>query len=201
MLTRRAFTLIEMLTTVAVLIIVLGLMVSLARYVRNQSANQFTADLLRDLDAAVRRYADHNAGQLPPVTPLIPDAGPVPDEITLHRMARRNNEDFVRALKEYFVPPHEADHGTSPPPDATQPTPASSPIADTASREFGELPISIYDEVTLRDAWGDPIVFMAHDNAAIGMASRQHPSFFFSAGPDHRYLTRDDNLYSYEAAR
>jgi type II secretory pathway pseudopilin PulG len=188
MLLRRAFTIIEMLTTVAVLIIVLGLMVSLARYVRNKSANGFTADLLRDLDTAVRRYADHNAGQLPPVTPLIPDNGSVPDELSLHRAARRNNEEFVRALKDYFTPPHS----TSTPSQPTNPEAAS---------DFGQLPISIYDEVTLRDAWGDPIVFMAHDNAHIGMASRDHPSFFFSAGPDHKYLTRDDNLYSYEAAR
>ena len=188
MLRRRAFTILEMLTTVAVLIIVLGLMVSLARYVRNKSANQFTADLLRDLDAAVRRYADHNAGQLPSVTPLIPDGAPVPDELSLHRAARQNNEEFVRALKNYITPAHS----TTAPSEHTNP--------DTTS-DFGQLPISIYDEVTLRDAWGDPIVFMAHDNAHIGMASRDHPSFFFSAGPDHKYLTRDDNLYSYEAAR
>jgi type II secretory pathway pseudopilin PulG len=190
---RRAFTLIEMLTTVAVLIIVLGLMVSLARYVRDQSANQLTADLLRKLDAAVRRYADHNAGQLPAVTPLIPEGRPAPDEIALHHTARINNEEFVRALKEFFAPPR--------PVKATSDAENSPTISTDLSTEFGELPISIYDEVTLRDAWGDPIVFMSHDNAAIGMASRDHPSFFFSAGPDHKYLTRDDNLYSYEAAR
>src|SRR5260370_12183117 len=96
----RGFTIIEMLTTVAVLIIVLGLMVSLARYVRDQSANQLTAGLLRKLDAAVRRYADRNGGQLPRVEPLIPDGGRVPDEATLHRTARRNNEAFVHALPE-----------------------------------------------------------------------------------------------------
>jgi len=96
-------------------------MVSLGRYVRNKSANQFTGDLLRDLDVAVRRYAEHNGGQLPPVTPLIPEGGPVPDELTLHHTARRNNEEFVRALKVYIVParPGEkantSDNGKSPP--------------------------------------------------------------------------------------
>jgi type II secretory pathway pseudopilin PulG len=196
---RGAFTLIEMLTTVAVLIIVLGLMVSLARYVRDQSANQLTADLLRKLDAAMWRYVDKNH-HLPEVTPLIPDSGGEWDEITLHHTARRNNEEFVRALREYFIPPRSDAHGNTP--DKPKPAAGSGTalLADP-SNEFGELPISIYDEVTLRDAWGDPIVFMAHDNAAIGMASREHPSFFFSAGPDHRYLTRDDNLYSYEADR
>src|SRR5947209_2775714 len=91
----RGFTIIEMLTTVAVLIIVLGLMVSLARYVRDQSANQLTAALLRRLDAAVRRYADRNGGQLPVVEPLIPPATRLPDEPTLLRRARTNNEQFI----------------------------------------------------------------------------------------------------------
>jgi type II secretory pathway pseudopilin PulG len=189
--TRRAFTLIEMLTTVAVLIIVLGLMVSLARYVRDQSANQVTADLLRQLDAAVRLYASHNNDQLPVVTLLIPDGAPVPDEQTLQYRARRNNEEFVRALKQYFA--HSRASGS-----ATQPAEGS---GAESGAEFGDLPISIYDEVTLRDVWGDPIVFMPHDNPAIGMASREHPSFFFSAGPDRKYLTRDDNLYSYEGVK
>jgi type II secretory pathway pseudopilin PulG len=202
MLLRRAFTLIEMLTTVAVLIIVLGLMVSLARFVRNQSANQLTADVLRKLDAAVLRYAEHNAGQLPVVTPLIPEGGRATDEITLHHAARRNNEEFVRALKEYFAPPRQSDKTNSPQENGPENgSAAGAGLSADPSQDFGELPVSIYDEVTLRDAWGDPIVFMAHDNAAIGMASRDHPSFFFSAGPDHKYLTRDDNLYSYEAAR
>jgi hypothetical protein len=32
---------------------------------------------------------------------------------------------------------------------------------------------------------------------AIGMAP-ENRYFLFSAGPDRRYLTRDDNLYSYD---
>jgi hypothetical protein len=195
-----------MLTTVAVLIIVLGLMVSLARHVRDQSANQLTADLLRKLDVALRKYADRNGGQLPQVEPIIGDGEPVSDEIVLQHRARRNNEQFVHALREYFTAAHAPDKPPAAKNAANSLDPAGSannPDATDidASGEFGELPVSIYDEVTLRDAWGAPIVFMAHDNAAIGMASRDHPSFFFSAGPDHRYLTRDDNLYSYEAAR
>src|SRR2546421_6221866 len=55
-----AFTLIEMLTTVAVLVIVLGLMVSLARDVRNRSAERLTKDLLRRLDTLVAQYRVKN---------------------------------------------------------------------------------------------------------------------------------------------
>src|SRR3954470_17522401 len=53
---RAAFTLIEMLTTVAVLVIVLGLMVSLARDVRTRSAERLTKDLLARLDTLVEQY-------------------------------------------------------------------------------------------------------------------------------------------------
>src|SRR4051812_40017207 len=52
----RAFTLIEMLTTVAALVIVLGLMVSLARDVRHRSADHLTKDILRRLDGLVAQY-------------------------------------------------------------------------------------------------------------------------------------------------
>ncbi len=62
---------------------------------------------------------------------------------------------------------------------------------------FGGLPDSIYNEATLRDPWGSPIVYMPAMHPLIGMAPDNRP-FFFSAGPDRQYLTQDDNLYSYE---
>src|SRR5690242_20608970 len=66
----RAFTLIEMLTTVAVLIIVLGLMVSLARYVRDRSANELTQNLLLRLDDLARTY-EMRIGHPPEVPPIL----------------------------------------------------------------------------------------------------------------------------------
>ena len=50
------------------------------------------------------------------------------------------------------------------------------------------------------DPWGTPIVYVAGYDPQLGMAAGGR-AFFMSAGPDRRYLTRDDNLYSYEAAR
>lgn len=61
-----------------------------------------------------------------------------------------------------------------------------------------DLPPLMFDQVNLRDAWGTPILLMPRQDPAIGMAPRDRP-FFFSAGPDRKYLTRDDNMYSYEA--
>src|SRR5688572_26756342 len=52
----RAFSLIEMLATVAALVILLGLMVSLARYVRDQASEQLTKQLLAQLDEVMAQY-------------------------------------------------------------------------------------------------------------------------------------------------
>lgn len=62
--------------------------------------------------------------------------------------------------------------------------------------KFDDVSIAYYDEARVRDAWGSPIVFMSHMHPAIGMDPKGW--FFFSAGPDRQYLTRDDNLYSYD---
>jgi type II secretory pathway pseudopilin PulG len=174
--TRKGFTLIEMLTTVAVLIIVLGLMVSLAAHVRRTSAAELTKDLLLKLDEMMLQYAARHSGELPKVVELLDSDTPVPAsapgdgaeiEQKLAGVARSNNGAFVQALK------NQQNLGAS----------------------LREMPISIYDEVQIRDAWGSPIVLMPRMHPSIGMASRH---FFFSAGPDKRFLTRDDNLYSYE---
>jgi hypothetical protein len=160
-----------MLATVAALIIVLGLMVSLARYVRDRSANVLTKDLLLKLDLVMAEYQKDNDGQLPPVAPFQTGAG-VLDEATIEQGARKNNQEFVRCLRRQ---------------------------QDLSTGVFNNLPISIYDEVTLRDAWGTPIVFMPQMHPAVGMAPHNR-FFFFSAGPDRQFLTREDNLYSYETS-
>ena len=164
-----------MATTVAVLVIVLGLMVSLARYVRNELAVEVTKDLLHRLDALMQQYASrHN--DLPRVSPFIPAsqaaaAKDPSDEQELRRNAEANNRSFVLALR------------------------AEGLLGDEAFG--GGLPQSIYNDMMIRDAWGSPIVFMPSMHEGIGMALRDKP-FFFSAGPDQNYLTQQDNLYSYE---
>src|SRR5690242_19858807 len=101
---RRGYTLVEMLTTIAVLVIVLGLMVSLARRVRAQSAEAVTKGLLIKLDGLVAQYqALHH--RLPAVSPLIPpDVKDVSllNERALLRNAEKNARELVRALKSEF---------------------------------------------------------------------------------------------------
>ena len=178
-----AFTLIEMLTTVAVLVIVLGLMVSLARDVRTRSAERLTKDLLGRLDTLVGQYTRSLPKTLPedqrrlyPIIRPLLDAEtttkPSSDEIRLRDNAAANNRELVRTLKSQM---------------------------DLASGAFSDLSIANYNEVNVLDAWGSPMVYMPHQHPLIGMAGGDR-SFFFSAGPDRKYLTRQDNLYSYEAA-
>ena len=168
-----------MLTTVAVLVIVLGLMVSLARYVRNASAVEMTKDLLHKLDGMLLQYRLNHAdaqgrlGPLPNVTEFLPPnfkPDQLPDEQTLQQRAVDNNRSFVQALRAEGLFSEEA---------------------------FGKLPQSIYSNDLLRDAWGSPIVFMPASHEGIGMALEGRP-FFFSAGPDQQYRTQENNLYSYE---
>lgn len=167
----RGFTIVEMLTTVAVLIIVLGLMVSLSKHVRSASADTLTKSILHRLEQAMAEYQQRHDGMLPEV-PLLLDADQnLPPEAVLAHNAQKNNQAFVRALNsEGFL-----------------------------NNRFDDLSVSIayFDEVNVRDAWGSPIVFMPTMHPAIGMSQRGW--FFFSAGPDRQYLTRDDNLYSYES--
>jgi len=166
---RRAYTLLEMLATVAALVILLGLMVDLARYVRNDSSVKLTKHLLYECDVLLNQYLQHHAGQLPMVASFTDGSADL-NEADLQRRAIANNRDFVAALRVEAA-------------------------GDAAA--FGGLPESIYNEATLRDAWGMPIIFMPAMNREIGIAPQNRP-FFFSAGPDRRYLTQDDNLYSYE---
>ena len=174
---RRAFTLIEMLTTVAVLVIILGLMVSLARDVRTRSADRLTKDLLRRLDELVRQdqsrlprtLTAEERQKYPIVRPLF-DPLP-PEEGHLRENALANNRDLIRCLKSQI---------------------------DLSGTKFSDLSIANYNEVNLLDSWGSPIVYMPHQHPLVGMAAGDR-SFFFSAGPDRKYLTRQDNLYSYES--
>jgi prepilin-type N-terminal cleavage/methylation domain-containing protein len=165
----RGYTLVEMLTTVAVLLIGLGLMVSLARHVRASSADDLTKDLLRNLDQAMARYVAQNGGVPPAVPPFIADQETTVDEGALAIRAESNDQATVALLKKNHVFPAEL---------------------------FQDLSIFYFDGLTVRDAWGSPIVFMPHMHPAVGMAAKGW--FFFSAGPDRQYTTKSDNLYSYE---
>ena len=169
----HGFTLLELATTIVALILVLGLMVSLAHYVRNELATEVTKDLLHRLDSLVDQYMQRHEGRVPQVPAFIPPgaaSASLPDEQTLQQTAIANNRGIVQALRQDGL---------------------------LVEQSFGGLPESIINEMMVRDAWGSPIVFMPQGYEGIGMALENRP-FFFSAGGDMRYLTIENNLYSYE---
>ncbi|HEX3355962.1 MAG TPA: type II secretion system protein [Tepidisphaeraceae bacterium] len=169
---RRGFTLLEFLTTVAVLIILLGLMVDLAGYVRNRSATDLARQVLGSLDEAMGRYFDKYKAD-PGVHAFAAESEGQEDEEALFRLAQQNNRDFVAALKQGGLLKADVIAG---------------------------LPASIYDGESLNDAWDMPIVFVQSKQGKMGRSPSDR-GFFFSAGPDRLYRTREDNLYSYEVSR
>jgi len=165
---RAGYTLLEMLTTVAGLVILLGMMVSLARHVRATSAEDVTKDLLRQMDLAMGRYIQQCNGGAIPNIPFIPD-GVTADREDFARLAEINSGAVVQLLQSNRVFPTD---------------------------KFADVSIAYFDGSIVRDAWGSPIVFLPKMNPAIGMAAKGW--FFFSAGPDRKFTTKTDNLYSYE---
>jgi hypothetical protein len=185
-----------MLATVAALVILLGLMVSFARYVRRQASDELTRQILTQLDLLVQQYQTryHMLPVVPPfvetapgvaraghatslpTTPApmlaVPADDTLPDEKTLQHNAQANNRAIVAALR------IEARRRQS---------------------EFSSLPASFFEEGSLPDAWGTPIVFMPALHPAVGMAMENKP-FFVSAGPDRQFRTLEDNVYSYEGS-
>ena len=166
---RAGFTLIEMLTTVAALVILLGLMVSLARFVRNRSAELLTRDVLGRLETFMSQQPGLTE-KLKDVPPLVVGGGvEAAEPEALRDAALENSRAFVK-------------------------------VARTVDRRvFRDLPMSVFDEVTFRDAWGTPVAYMPPGAANIGIAPRER-FFFLSAGPDRDFTTLLDNVYSYERA-
>ena len=158
-----------MLTTVAALVIILGLAVQLARLVRSRQAGHSTRDLLARLDRAMGQYKDLQPAlaDIPRflVNPQTPSGY---NDAELQRQALENSKAFVEAAR-----------------------------AVSKGYLFKGLSFSMFDDLTLRDAWGTPVVYMPPGAKNIGIAP-QNRYFFLSAGPDRRFTTLIDNLYSYE---
>ncbi|MGE5609317.1 MAG: type II secretion system protein [Bacillota bacterium] len=163
----RGFTLLEMLTAIAALVIVLGVMVSLAHDVRSRSADSLTRQLLTRLDTELVNYPELQTLMAKVPRLVNSTTGPY-DEGAIQQVALENNRAFVRMWRQV-----------------------------TKGAVLRDQPLSVYDELTLRDAWGTPIACMpaGAPNITIEPQSR---SFFMSAGPDRKFTTPEDNLYSYE---
>jgi type II secretory pathway pseudopilin PulG len=171
---RRGYTLVELFLTLAVVMIVLGMMINLSKRVRSESADKATRLMLSRLTVLLAQY-NTTYGDYPPIAPFIPD-GQHPTEQSLQAAAVANNADLVRWLDLKSL--------------ASKNRNSDDPLFTSLRQVDGKATL-------LEDPWGTPVVFMRRQNPAIGMAPGD-AFFLLSAGPDKLYLTREDNLYSYE---
>lgn len=181
----------ELMLAVCLLTILLSLAVSLSRQVRAQSARALTSDVLVRLEMSLRAYSGkYGPGAIPAVVDMptvASPAGPVADDRLAPALAERNNREFVRAVLA---------------------------LGPAGGEILAGLPAGCFDKFSLsvRDAWGTPVAFVRRipvapsggeaeragwAGGAFGMSPGDAP-FFVSAGPDRRFSTRGDNLYSYE---
>ncbi len=178
-----------MLLLVVALVTGLGLMVSLARWVRREGLRDLAERVLLELEASLAAYEqEHDAapanvpGLLPPGVADTLDVREDDLEARLTPRALANAEATVQALRPYLRPAGRRAN------------------ADSERAVLDTVGSVLFDGRTVRDPWGTPIVYFARGSILIGQAAQQRP-FFVSAGRDGRFLTRADNLYSYELRR
>jgi len=164
-----AYTLVEMLTTIAALLIVLGLMMNLARHVRASSATALTKELLRRLDYAMN---------------------PIP-------APRRQQPSRCRPVYRKWPLCRRCASGPGAPISTIRRSSAcSGPITFFRPTVSTTCPPPATTAKACTTPGARPSCFMTRMNPAVGMAAQGW--FFFSAGPDRKYTTKSDNLYSYE---
>lgn len=122
----------------------------------------------------------------------------------LKRRVRGQMRELAAAVAAYA-----AAHGGQPPdvaplvdpavaaPDEPALAAAAARNRDDVRRALGLPPPPSPAADPLTDPWGQPIVLMPRQSPLIGMAAGDR-FFLVSGGPDRRYLTRADNLYSYD---
>lgn len=204
----------EVLLVVATLTILFGLVVSLARRVRAEAAFSLVRREMLVLEDALAAYLRREQS-IPNVPPLFPaemdreitastpgfDSSAAPDFLLPNVPARLTDPHDERILAERAFLNNRATIGAL---DVgarrsaiTQRETRAGDAENDADAVINGVSALLFDGSTLRDPWGQPIVFMSAGRAEIGYATKNRP-FFFSAGPDGRYLTLLDNIYSYE---
>src|SRR5688500_3575219 len=194
-----------MLATVAALVILLGLMVSLARSVRRQASDQFTRQLLARLDVLMRQYRARYQ-DVPTVTDFVRGPQEQQGEVGAGKTTRPSTSPHLPGDAAAALLPLAADD-TLPDEEVLQANAKANnaelvqkflePQSVRYPAEYSGLPQSVFAGGRLLDAWGTPIVFMPRLHPAVGIAMENRP-FFLSAGPDRAFSTLEDNLYSYE---
>jgi len=212
---RSGFTMVELLVVIAIIGVLITLTVTVGRGVIEQGKVRQTMDILRALDALLTEY-NTEYQSMPPYTadakgatnPLryIPPTGnsaqntsavfPESAVLIAQVQGMKGADSILAALPTESLMKRTELYAAAAKDGMTQ-----------YAGEITELPGVVPARTSVADAWGMEVLYIHPDNTVAvsglsggqfkgyGRASGDRP-YFMSAGPDFKYDTLDDNVYS-----
>lgn len=185
---RRAFTLIEILVALFVISVLIGMLVIGVRYSINHANTRATKITMESLKSIAAEYPKEIPFQRFIFEPEIPKGvpGPVYEGSPFREgVAVVNTAEYWNTIMAVPAAREMIANLKSIPVAATQPTTRPSVV-----------PV---------DAWGNPIIMVPSAVVGVKSGGKQvtvwaptSQPYFMSAGPDGRFDTGDDNVYSWE---
>lgn len=194
---KRAFSLIEMLIVIGLVILLASITVVVGQSVIAKSKIDQCRQLLSTLDATLTEYQAERGG----IPPFVLRAYVPPDGLSSNASkSRREVAVYLDQVKGFTGIDKQL--GTI---DSSFLVKRQQIFADLAGYQYAG---TLTDDVrpSVRDPWGMEILYI-HPNAqndvafrVLGKPVNERP-YFMSAGPDEEYETLEDNVYSYEVIK
>ena len=193
----RAFSLIEMLIVIGLVVLLASITVVVGRSVIAKSKIDQCRQILQTLDATLTEYQAERGG----IPPFVLRAYQPPSGLNSNASkSRREVAVYLEQIKGYTGADKQL--GTV---DSSFLVPRDQIYTDLARYKYAG---SVTDDMrpSVRDPWGMEILYI-HPNAQndvafllLGKPVNERP-YFMSAGPDGAYETIEDNVYSYEVVK
>jgi len=193
----RAFSLIEMLIVIGLVVLLASLTVVVGRSVIAKSKIDQCRQLLSTLDATLTEYQAERGG----IPPFVIRAYIPPSGLTSNAgKTRREVAAYLEQVKGF--PGIDKQLGTI---DSSFLVQRQQIFTDLAGYQYAGT-VAVDARPSVRDPWGMEILYI-HPNAqndvafkTLGKPVNERP-YFMSAGPDEEYETLEDNVYSYEVVK
>ncbi len=193
----RAFSLIEMMIVISLVILLAAITVVVGRSVIGKAKVDQCRQVLQALDATLTEYQAERGG-IPPfqIRAYLPPSG----LNAVEAKTRREVAVYIAQVKGFTGIDKQL--GTI---DASFLVKREQIYTDLAGYPYaGQVPDD--ERASVRDPWGMEILYI-HPNAdnddafkLFGRPVNERP-YFMSAGPDGEYETLEDNIYSYEVVK